>query len=500
MGATDAEPTSIRTAALVFCVVLFATVLSASRAPFWGDARLSLTAAASWITTGAPTIDDVQRNDVAVSFDGHRYSKYGLLLTLQCVPAALAMARPLSRTGAGLVVAFVPALFGAVAALFVFLILRRRVAARPAMLLTFCLYFGSPLWIYARTYYGEAQQSCLMAALVWVWLRAQGASVSARRVLVVGLLVGTAVLSKPTFGLLLPFVGVGLLFCDRDRAWRARAIGWLAAGLAPGVLAFLWYNHLRYGAWFAMGYGGERDGTLGFSVPLWSGLYSLMFSSGKSVFLYAPLTLVSIFCARAMWQRARALTLAIMAPTGVWLLVAAAWWAWSGDWGWGPRLLVPIIPLFGMLAVAELGEGGRPKLVWTAGIVGVLVNTLGVLVHYAAYLALLAPFRKLLHTAGSAASMRDDLLFPHYVPELSPIIGHAWMLRSYFSASSLAESLPWRSHALNDFIPPTAATEQLDLAFASSAGGAVIVMLIIIAIVAAAYALTARRRSPPPSV
>jgi hypothetical protein len=107
------------------------------------------------------------------------------------------------------------------------------------------------------------------------------------------------------------------------------------------------------------------------------------------------------------------------------LLYYGRWWAWHGDWSWGPRYLVITVP-FVMLGWIPLVAGWRlasPGLralgVALAG-AGFAVSLLGVAVDYGGYYSVLA------YQIGRGIDVREARL----VPEFSPLLGHAWLARA----------------------------------------------------------------------
>jgi len=100
-------------------------------------------------------------------------------------------------------------------------------------------------------------------------------------------------------------------------------------------------NHLRYGSPFKSGYGKET-----FATNLAIGLYGLLFSSGRGILLYSPPLILGLFCIRRFWRRHPVPAFMIISSALLWLFLFAKWWSWHGGLGWGPRFLIPLVPLF----------------------------------------------------------------------------------------------------------------------------------------------------------
>jgi hypothetical protein len=132
-----------------------------------------------------------------------------------------------------------------------------------------------------------------------------------------------------------------------------KAIPWprLVIYLTPTVvlgLALLAFNLSRYGSLSETGYTQELR-----FIPPWIGSFGLLLSPGRGLFIYAPVTLLLFFGLRPARHR--------LSPPYFWLVATlclfywlfyGSWFAWGGTWGWGPRFLLPILPLL-MLFVAE---------------------------------------------------------------------------------------------------------------------------------------------------
>ncbi len=103
-------------------------------------------------------------------------------------------------------------------------------------------------------------------------------------------------------------------------------------------------------------FGGLQRGWLG--LPPWIGFRGLVFSPGKSLFLYSPfliLGLVSIplFVRRHGWRGA----LYVVVPL-LFIAIYSLKRVWDGG-GWGPRYMVPMLPFLAIVAAPLLAAAWR---------------------------------------------------------------------------------------------------------------------------------------------
>jgi len=130
-----------------------------------------------------------------------------------------------------------------------------------------------------------------------------------------------------------------------------RGIAWFVLTLALVAFSIAWYDWVRYGNPFATGY--RADET--FSTPILLGLYGLLFSPGKGLFVYVPLLATLALALPMFYRRARRETLLILTIFALCLVTFSTWYYWWGGTNWGPRFLVPMLP-FLVLAVAPAVE------------------------------------------------------------------------------------------------------------------------------------------------
>jgi hypothetical protein len=142
-----------------------------------------------------------------------------------------------------------------------------------------------------------------------------------------------------------------------------RALACIGLIMAPFVSLTLAYNYVRFGSIFENGYHMILPGVKLFS-PMYipTGLVGLLLSPGKSVFLYAPILVPAALGARAFYRRVdRTAFLALSGVLAGYLLIISAYAMWDGDACWGPRLLLPALPLMVLPLAALLSDfRGRP--------------------------------------------------------------------------------------------------------------------------------------------
>lgn len=447
--------------AVVLWSFVFATLcLTSGTKPIAGDASLMCAAASSLLNEGTLAVQPTRR-DVSPGPDGRHYVKYPLLTVLQCLPA-LMLRDAVERRAPGdpalyvLAPQLVPHAIAALLAVGAFYLgLQLGLPAAAGVAFALLVTFTTPVWVGARSLYSETLQAMLTMWWMVAALRARDPSRWGAWA-ALGILCGLALNAKITL-LVLPLAAFVDQLHERWTAARFRAALVALPGVLFGAGAFLAYNHARYGDVFAQGYGAHADGELGFSVPLASGVYGLLFSSGKSVFLYAPLLLAAAWAVPS-WYRERRRDLWLIAiPSLFTLLVIGKWWAWSGDWGWGPRLLLPVVPLACVPIVRWLGPAvrWRPRLSIAAlAAIGSYVQVLALCIEPSEYLHMVRhPHRVAMGKHPDAPEVRDALLLSHFIPEFNPIVSQHWLVMRYFTGDDSQRDHPWASLGIRSWRP-----------------------------------------------
>ena len=128
---------------------------------------------------------------------------------------------------------------------------------------------------------------------------------------------------------------------------------WPLAGLAFGAAVDLVVNQVRFGSAFQSGYGDERW------QPMVTGILGLSVSPGRGILWCMPLALLVPLGVVCLVRRGRSLEAGWLASTALLLFATAAFWSgWWGGQAWGPRLLVPALPLIAVLAASAVTTRG----------------------------------------------------------------------------------------------------------------------------------------------
>ncbi|HEY3216983.1 MAG TPA: hypothetical protein VGK93_10875 [Candidatus Eisenbacteria bacterium] len=293
------------------------------------------------------------------------------------------------------------------------------VGAGAALAATVLLGFTTPLWVYAKSFMAEPLQGLgLLLALTGNLHTDRGPQ---RLAGAIGVLLATLV--KPSMAPLAILCAVCALPLSQ-RPWRAMVPALL--GFLLAVIGHLVYNAARFGNPFETGYGAQAT-PAAYTTPLLVGLYGLLLSTGKGVLWFAPalwLAPTGGRLMRAAGGTALAAVGAILATSVFALGLYGTFEHWAGDGSFGPRYLVPLLPLAFLPVGFALDRASRWGRRWAfvLGVLGLVVQLGGVSIHFGAQMREAGdyPYRLPL---GDPRFMSDS----HFNPSYSPITGH-WRL------------------------------------------------------------------------
>jgi 4-amino-4-deoxy-L-arabinose transferase-like glycosyltransferase len=403
-------------------------LLTMSGHTYTPDEETMLAAAESLLAGGSFAVERDFLMDVVPGADGQHYSKYGPGQSLAAVPFLLvgqAVAAGMPAHAAGLVVRLfvllLPALVTAATALLLYAWVRRLgYGVRVALAVGVLYGLTSMAWPYSRTFFAEPLATLLLLVCAYAlhhedrrWWAAAGAAAACALAVKV-----QAALALPCIAGYAVLLSWSSATVSRLR-WRmlvGRA-GWGGLGaLLPLGLLLLYNTHL-FGAPLSTGYGGSNIGWL-FDGWWQQGLYGLILSPGKGIFIFSPTLLLGVVGMVVGWRWLWRETLLALALLVVHLAFYSSLSYWHGDGSWGPRYLLFVLPFLYLPAAgtvvalaalphrtarARIARGATGVLV----LLSVLVQLLPVVVNLNTYIQVSDPTAR------------------YFSPPGSPIRGHA---------------------------------------------------------------------------
>jgi 4-amino-4-deoxy-L-arabinose transferase-like glycosyltransferase len=307
-----------------------------------------------------------------VGRDGEVYSKYGLVQPLLQAPLFLAgywlaPANELQATQAA--VALLHAFTTATSLLVLYSIARILFASqRIALALALIYGFGTMAWLYATLNYTEPLLTLILLLICRLLLAAdRHPSPAPALFIAAGGLTGLAILTRYPAVIYVPAL---LWYVWMITGHQRRHFAAFVAPLGLGVLALAGYNLWRYEDIFNTGY--HIKELTRFPRPPWYGLYTLFFSPGKSVFVYAPPLLPAVLALPVFMRRTGTFGKLVIALLLSSVLFYGIVRPWSGAWSPGPRYQLPVLPL-ALLALGVLFAGWADLAIWKrAGILSLV--------------------------------------------------------------------------------------------------------------------------------
>lgn len=457
----------------IFIAVFGFYMLTSSREPAWGDAHPMWEVAERIVDGGHIDIKTRWPDDIPLGRDQKIYGIAPIGPALIHVPGAAIAAlshramrdddmlvRPLA-THLG------PSALGALAAVLFFLLLGDLgIRARTASACTAIMAFATTTWVYAHYPYSEILQLACFLGLFRATLRTCEAPTK-REALWLGAWAGMLVDAKYVFALAV--VGAAALVAWTLRARRdelKRVALWAAVSGAPFLVLALAYNYARWGSVTATGYGPYLDAFFGGSI--FDGAWGMLASPNKSALLYSPPLILAALGAPAAFRAKPRLALAILAVCLPTFVVYCTYRSWSGDYAWGPRFFVWLVPPLLVPIAWFMDNLTRAKRAVAAAVIaaGICVQLLGVALYWDHFIRLAIDAKnQWLGQPNRSGSYIPPRGRPHcdscfedtyellWTPAFQPIRGNWWLVKSLARGDDAAEAqktAPWRTYTSLD--------------------------------------------------
>jgi hypothetical protein len=390
------------------------------------------------------------------------YSKYGIIQPLLQLPFFLAGRwinpqdeRRVTETA----VTLLPAILTALTLPLLASAARMLFASEKVALALALIYGASTMaWLYATLTYTEPLLTLLILSIVWLLLRVERLRSRSHHIMLglAGVLAGLAILTKYPALIYLPAL---LWYVWRVVGRDRRALISFTAPLLLGVLGLAIYNLWRFGNVLNTGYNLQELTRLPRSP--WYGLYTLFFSAGKSIFIYAPPLLPAFYVLPQFVRQTGVFGRFIVLLLVVSVMFYTTVNPWNGAWSPGPRYQLPILPL-AMLPLGCLLMRWELLALWkrlallSTIIAGALVQLVAVLISYSDTLVVLQTI-----TGGQYAWG-----FWFFDPDFAPLLWQSRLMLSALVRFLNGRTLLPQLSALSSTSHPGAPVDQFNCWFA----------------------------------
>jgi hypothetical protein len=202
--------------------------------------------------------------------------------------------------------------------------------------------------------------------------------------------------------IVIPFL-VGLVL-----AKRLNTIAYLLIPAALGIAFVLGYNAMYWQANVSGGYEGS------FTLNPIPAMIGVLFSPGKSLFVFNPVLLLLPLTLRFFWiKQDQPIRLVWAGTITILFLLYCFWGNWWGGWGYGARHFMPLLPLL-ILPLAECFSAENKRLLLPL----LLLFFVGFIVQFAG--AAIA-FHDVINTLMQAGISEQQLI---WLPQLNPVMQH----------------------------------------------------------------------------
>lgn len=280
---------------------------------------------------------------------------------------------------------------------------------------------------YVKTLFAEPLVGLILIGAIMVAYRFRQLSKSPSLILC-GALLALAVGVNVLYALFIPVIAAYLFLPPK---WTRRTLINLivfAVPLLVGAVILTLYSWARFGSPLNSGYH-FGDGE-GFNQPFLTGLYGLFLSPYRGFFWYSPILLLAI-PGWLMFRRGMPrLAWAALGLIAVQACGFASWWSWHGGIVWGPRFLVPALPLAALFLAPLVEAAWTRRHLWLilGGFAALSfgVQLLGGLYSYFPYTGYLFAHYEVDSVFSLAGKLADEVVFN---PGLSPILGNLALAR-----------------------------------------------------------------------
>ncbi len=264
---------------------------------------------------------------------------------------------------------------------------------------------------YARYDYNKTMAAFLLISSFFFLVRYTNNPQNTRPILFSGILLGLLITLRLEMSVVLPFFLYHFYTIRKNNRTFTRSLVLFLFPFLCGILFVIGYNQHFWQGGLKGGY------ETGFGYNPFPAIIGFLFSPGKSLFLFNPILLLFPLLLRNFRDHCAIFFRVWLGLVISLFLLYSFWGNWWGGWGFGPRHLVPLMPLLILPLSIGIDFGSR-RFQWfilALGGIGVVVQWLGSAV----------VFSDVIYTLMNAGITEYQLIWN---PLWCPILQHARFL------------------------------------------------------------------------
>ncbi len=234
---------------------------------------------------------------------------------------------------------FLSAIFTSLTCLLIFIFgIHLKFSPKISFLLSLIYGFSTFAAIMARGSYDIVETSFfILLSIFYIFLYSK--HLKKKFIIFSGISYGLAVNIRYTPFIILPLFLMFLFMIRKNRTEFLRDSILFILILLPFFAYVLYYNKIAFGSIFRTGY------TDKFNANFFWGLYGLLFSPRHGLIFFAPISILSLWAFPKFFRRLRTLSLLFFFVILFYIFLHAKFEPWDSGFQFGPRFLLPILPL-----------------------------------------------------------------------------------------------------------------------------------------------------------
>lgn len=287
--------------------------------------------------------------------DGNYYSKYGLGQSVFIMPLFI-IGKIISNLthipvefSTKFVASFYNSFITAATCLMLFLFCVKLGYKYITSLIISAMYgFSTMAWHYSQSFMSEPTTALFILCAVYFVTKDKTRSLN---ILGSGLFLSLAIFTRAVSIIIAPCILFYMLiswFSEKDKRVFQDLLRNITLFIFPvliAVIEFLYFNYIRFGDILITGHVDED-----FSTNLFWGIYGLLFSTGKGLFIYNPVIILSISGFYYFYKDRKNEAILFLSIILAHVFLYSKWHSWYAGMSWGGRFLLVVIPYFVIMA------------------------------------------------------------------------------------------------------------------------------------------------------